>query len=319
MINLSKEIQSAKTIGISGHVRPDGDCVGSTMALYLYIRKTRPDVDVRIFLEKPADIFNCIKNLDKIEDAKDCDASFDVFFCVDTVKDRLGDAEKLFDNAKLTINIDHHVTNPGCGDYNYIVPDASSASELVYDLLDKSYLDEEIAKAIYIGIIHDTGVLQYSCTSQKTLEIAGKLISFGFDFSKIIEETFYQKTYLQTQILGRALLESFLVMDKKVSISCVDHKMMDFYDAKPHDLEGIVNQLRNITGVDVAVFLHETAPLEYKVSLRSNGIIDVSKVCEYFGGGGHVRAAGCTVNGNFYDVVNNITARIEALYKERKL
>ena len=138
-------------------------------------------------------------------------------------------------------------------------------------------------------------------------------------FSEIIEETFYQKTYLQTQILGRALLESFLVMDKKVSISCVDHKMMDFYDAKPHDLEGIVNQLRNITGVDVAVFLHETAPLEYKVSLRSNGIIDVSKVCEYFGGGGHVRAAGCTVNGNFYDVVNNITARIEALYKERKL
>ena len=318
MINLSKELDNAKTIGISGHIRPDGDCIGSTMGLYLYIKKKRPEVDVRIFLEKPADIFNCIKNIDAIEDAKDCDTKFDVFFAVDCGKDRLGDAEKLFDNAGRTINIDHHVSNPGTGNYNYVDPNASSPSELVYDLLDKDLIDEDIAKALYIGIIHDTGVFQYSNTSPKTLRTAAELVSFGFDFPKLIEETFYEKTYLQTQIMGRALLESMLIMDGRVAVSQVDKKMMDFYRVTSKDFEGIVNQLRNIKGVEVAVFMYETGTLEYKVSLRSGGVINVAKIAEYFGGGGHVRAAGCNINGNFHDVVNNITAQIEAQYGNKQ-
>jgi len=318
MVNLNKELENASTIGISGHIRPDGDCVGSTMALYLYIKKNKPKADVHIFLEKPADIFACIKDIECIEDASVCDTKFDVFFSLDCGKERLGAAEHLFDEAVCTINIDHHVSNPGTGDYNYIVPGASSASELVYDLLDPDKIDEDIAKALYIGIIHDTGVMQYSNTSPKTLEIVSKLISFGFDFPKLIEETFYEKTYLQTQILGRALLESFLVMNGKVSVSQVDRKMMDFYQVSPHDLDGIVNQLRMIKGVDVAMFMYQLATMEYKVSLRSNGVINVAKVTEDFGGGGHVRAAGCTIRGSFHDVVNNITERIEAQYKEKK-
>lgn len=315
MLNLNAEIEGAKTIGISGHIRPDGDCIGSTMGLYLYLKKTRPEASVRIFLEKPADIFDCIKDVENIEDAKDCDEIFDVFFAIDCGKDRLGDAEHLFDAAKLTVNIDHHVSNAGTGDYNYIVPNASSASELVYDLINKDEIDEDIAKALYIGIIHDTGVMQYSNTSPKTLNVVSHLISFGFDFPKLIEETFYEKTYLQTQIMGRALLESFSLMDGRVSVSQVDRKMMDFYGVVPHDLDGIVNQLKNIKGVDVAIFMYQLATIEYKVSMRSNGKIDVSKISAKFGGGGHVRAAGCTLNGNFYDVVNNITAEIEAQYK----
>ncbi len=316
MINLTRELKNAAKIGISGHIRPDGDCIGSTMGLYLYLKKKRPDAEVRIFLEKPAEIFDCIKNIDAIEDAKDCDEVFDVFFAVDCGKDRLGDAEKLFDSAKSTINIDHHITNPGTGNYNYVDPKASSASELVYDLLDRDYIDEEIAKALYIGIIHDTGVFQYSNTSKKTLNIAGELIEYGFDFPKLIEETFYEKTYLQTQIMGRALLESMLLMDGRVAVSQVDKRMMDFYRVTSKDFEGIVNQLRNIKGVEVAIFMYETGTLEYKVSLRSGGVIDVAKIAGYFGGGGHVRAAGCNINGNFHDVVNNITALIEAQYRE---
>ena len=316
MINLTRELKNAAKIGISGHIRPDGDCIGSTMGLYLYLKKKRPDAEVRIFLEKPAEIFDCIKNIEAIEDAKDCDEVFDVFFAIDCGKDRLGDAEKLFDSAKSTINIDHHITNPGTGSYNYGDPHASSASELVYDLLDKEYLDAEIAKALYIGIIHDTGVFQYSNTSKKTLSIAGELIEYGFDFPKLIEETFYEKNYLQTQIMGRALLESMLLMEGRVAVSQVDKRMMDFYRVTSKDFEGIVNQLRNIKGVEVAIFMYETGTLEYKVSLRSGGVIDVAKIAGYFGGGGHVRAAGCNINGNFHDVVNNITALIEAQYRE---
>lgn len=319
MVNLNKELESAKTIGISGHIRPDGDCVGSTMALYLYIKKTKPNTDVHIFLETPPPVFSCIKDISDVEDAKNCDQKFDVFFAIDCGKERLGDAERLFDEAACTINIDHHVSNPGTGNYNYIVPDASSASELVYDLLNKDYIDEDIAKALYIGIIHDTGVMQYSNTAPKTLRTVANLIEYGFDFSKIIEETFYEKTYVQTQILGRALLESFLIMDKKVSVSQVDRKMMDFYNVDAHDFDGIVNQLRMIKGVDVAIFMYQLATMEYKVSLRSNGVINVAKVTEDFGGGGHVRAAGCTIRGSFHDVVNNLTQRIEVQYKEKRI
>ncbi len=315
MLNLSKELENAKTIGISGHIRPDGDCIGSTMALYLYLKKNKPDANIRIFLEKPAEIFSCIKDIECVEDARECNDEFDFFFCLDCSKDRLGDAEHLFDTAKKTVNIDHHRTNAGCGDFNYINADASSASELVYELLNTEKLDKDIAEALYIGIIHDTGVFQYSNTSPHTLNIASELISYGFNFPRLIEETFYQKTYLQTQILGRALLESIMVMDGKVAVSVIDLKMMDFYGVTPQDLEGIVNQLRNIKGVDVAIFLYQLRTLEYKVSLRSNENVDVSKVCAYFGGGGHMRAAGCTLMGTSHDIVNNLTREIEKQYK----
>lgn len=311
-MNIIEEVKNAATIGISGHVRPDGDCIGSAMGLYLYLKKACPEADVQIMLEKPADIFNCIKGIDEIHTdfATQVD-TFDVFIVVDSDKSRIGEAEKYFDRAKKTVNIDHHVSNSGCGDVNYIVPGASSASELVYQVIgDKSMLDKEIAKALYIGMIHDTGVFQYSNTSPETLKAAAELIAYGFDFSRLIDETFYEKTYVQNQILGRALLESILFMNGKCVVSMVDKKTMKFYRVEPHDLEGIVSQLRNTKGVECAIFMYQIDTLEYKVSLRSNGKVDVAKVASFFGGGGHVKAAGVTMQGTFHDIVNNLSAQI---------
>ena len=311
-MNIYEEVKNAATIGISGHVRPDGDCIGSAMGLYLYLKKACPMATVQVMLEEPADVFNCLKGIDEIHTDFSTDVdTFDVFIVVDAEKGRTGEAEKYFDKAKKTINIDHHISNSGSGDINYIVPDASSSSELVYQVIgDKSMLDTEIAKALYMGIVHDTGVFQYSNTSPETLKIAAKLVAYGFDFSKLIDETFYEKTYVQNQILGRALLESILFMEGKCVVSMVDKKTMNFYQAKPHDLEGIVNQLRNTKGVECAIFMYQTDTLEYKVSLRSNGKVDVAKVAAFFGGGGHVRAAGVTMQGTFHDIVNNLSAQI---------
>ena len=147
MFQLLKECEGAANIVISGHIRPDGDCVGSCMATYLFLKKTMPKADIRIFLEQPADIFSCIQDFDLIDTTFQMEAEPDVFIALDCEKTRLGEAEKIFDKAKKTINIDHHISNEhGCGDVNYIDPKASSASELVYDVLDKQYLDEEIAK-----------------------------------------------------------------------------------------------------------------------------------------------------------------------------
>ncbi len=171
-------------------------------------------------------------------------------------------------------------------------------------------MDRDIAMAIYTGIIHDTGVFQYSNTTPSTMEKGARLISYGFDFSRLIQETFYQRTYLQAQIMGRALMESIRFMEGRCIVSAVDQKTMDFYNVEPKDFEGIVNQLRNIKDVDCAIFMYQTGVQEYKVSLRSSDKVDVAEVAAYFGGGGHARAAGCTLKGNFYDCVNNLSLHI---------
>lgn len=313
-MNILEEVKGAKTIGISGHIRPDGDCVGAVMGLYRYLKKTCPQATIQAMLEKPADIFSCIEGIEELTTdfipVTDC---FDVYIALDCEKSRLGAAEDFFERAGKRINIDHHISNAtGSGDVNFVVPEASSTCELVYDVMEeKGALDAEIAKALYIGIIHDTGVFQYSNTSPKTMKVAAELLTFGFDFPEIISKTFYEKTYVQNQILGRALLESILFMDGKCVVSMIDKKTMGFYNVLPHDLDGIVSQLRITKGVECAIFMYQTNVCEYKVSLRSNGKVDVAKVAAFFGGGGHVRAAGATMQGTFYDVVNNLSAQIE--------
>ena len=315
MIDILKEVESAQSIGIGGHIRPDGDCIGSCMAMYLYLTKCCPDKKIFVYLESFSEVFNCIAGVDKIKAPDGLKHAFDVFIALDCNAERLGDSEPAFRGAKKRINIDHHITNPGDGDVNYIVPQASSASELVYDCLDEEKIDTDIAMAIYMGMVHDTGVFQYSNVSPKTLRIAAKLIEYGFDFSKLIEETFYQKTYVQNQIMGRTILESVLFLDKRCIVGHLDAKTMRFYGVTSKDMDGIVNQLRYTKGVDCAVFMYETEPLKYKVSMRSNGVIDCSVVATYFGGGGHVRAAGCILEGTFHDAINNLSKQIEKQYR----
>ena len=143
------------------------------------------------------------------------------------------------------------------------------------------------------------------------MEAAADLMRKGIRSNEIIDKTFYEKTYAQNQILGRALLESFLFMDGKCIVSYITKKIMDFHGVTPKDLEGIVSQLRVIKDVEVAILLYETAPQEYKVSLRATGDIDVSKVAGFFGGGGHKKAAGVTMKGTVHDILNNLAEQID--------
>lgn len=310
-MNLLNECKNAGTIGIGGHIRPDGDCVGSCMALWMYLKKLCPDAVVEVFIEQPADIFQCIRGIESIRSDFPNREPFDVFIALDCVPDRLGGAEKYFHAAKKTLNIDHHISNAaGSGMVNYIKPQASSTAELIYELVDETYLDVDMAKAIYIGIIHDCGVFQYSNTSPHTLQIAAKLISYGFDFTSIIDETFYEKTYVQTQIMSEALLKSYLFMEGKCIVTCVDREMMETYGIGPKDLDGIVNQMRIIRGVECAIFLYQVGDEEYKVSMRSNRYVDVSVIAANFGGGGHVRAAGCTMQGDVEKMIERLSEQI---------
>lgn len=312
MKRISSELKEAKTIAIGGHVRPDGDCVCSVMALYRYLQKKLPQAEIDIYLEEPPAPFHVLQGIEDIKSEFNTDKSYDLFFALDCNDERLGDALPIFRRAKKRVNIDHHISNTGCGDINIVEPERSSTAELLYDLMEPEFVDEEIAKAVYIGIAHDTGVFRYSNTSSHTLQIAADLLKFGFDFSALIEETYYEKTYFQTQIMGRAILGSVRFMDGRCIVSMVSRRMMEFYCVTPKDLDGIVNQLQGVKGVDCAIFMYETGTLEYKVSMRSNGLVDVSKVAVKFGGGGHVRAAGCTMNGTYHDNINNLSREIAA-------
>ena len=320
MLNLETELSRVSSAVIAGHIRPDGDCVGSCMGMYLYIKKNFPNITrVNVFLEKIPEAMNFIKDSDKIRNDYPEEAPYDLFIGLDAGDTgRLGKAETYFAQAGRTICIDHHISNTGYADENYIMPNASSASELVYELVDPEKIDKSIAEALYMGIAHDTGVFQYSCCSPRTMEIAGKLMGMGIDFSGIVDRTFYQKSYLQQQILGRALLESMMLFDGRCIVSVLRNKEMEFYGVESADLDGIVSVLRNTKGVEVAIFMHECALQEYKVSMRSNSFVDVSKIATYFGGGGHVRAAGCTMQGSMHDVVNNLTLQIEKQFMEQE-
>jgi phosphoesterase RecJ-like protein len=274
---------------------------------------------VDVYLEPFGNEFRILTGVDEIKHTYESEVMYDVFISLDCGSlDRLGNALKFYNTAKKTINIDHHISNQSFGKVNHVVADASSTCEVLFTIMEEDRITKEIAEALYVGIIHDTGVFKHSNTSEKTMNIAGKLISKGIDFSELIDESFYSKTYIQNQILGRCLMESILVLEGKVVFASINRRMLDFYEASSSDLDGIIDQLRVTKGTEVAIFVYETDFQEFKVSMRSNGEINVSKIAVYFGGGGHIKAAGCTMKGSLHDVINNLTPHIEAQLQELK-
>ncbi|MEE1085969.1 MAG: bifunctional oligoribonuclease/PAP phosphatase NrnA [Schaedlerella sp.] len=308
---LSEILKDKKTVALGGHVRPDGDCVGSCMGLYMYLTEQFPDISFDVYLESVAPCFKRIQRTEEIKNTVEQDKIYDLFICLDCGSvDRLGFSGGLFEQAKRTACIDHHISNDAFADHNYIVPEASSASELVYNLLESDKISKECAEALYMGIAHDTGIFQYSCTSPETMIIGADLLRKGIDGSDLIEKTYYEKSFVQTQILGKALVESFLILDKQCIVSFVSKKDMEFFDALPGDLDGIVSILRQTEGTEVAIFLYELEPGVFKVSLRSKGKVNVSSIARYFGGGGHVRASGASMSGDVYEIIDKLAEQI---------
>lgn len=312
MTNLDEILSNVKTVAISGHVRPDGDCIGSTLAIYNYVKIYYPNVEVDIYLESIPEVFSFLKNADKICHTASEDKTYDLFLVLDCGDaDRLGEFVTYFHSAKHTFCIDHHVSNQAFAEKNHIIADASSTCELVFDLMDETKITKEIAECIYTGMVHDTGVFQYSCTSPKTMNIAGKMMEKGIDYSKIVDETFYKKTYNQNRILGQALLDSKLYLDGRCIVTYLTREQMKAFDCGPKQLDGIVNQLRVTKGTLVAIFLYENEDGTYKVSLRANGDFNVAEIACSFGGGGHVKAAGCTMEGQIEEIIHRLLDAIE--------
>lgn len=312
MDNLASQLKNVSTVAIVGHVRPDGDCVGSCLATWNYITTWYPQIQADVYLEPIPNIFKFLKGADKILHCCDSEQEYDLCIvqdCGDT--GRLGSAVKYFETAKKTVCIDHHISNDSFAEENYIFPKVGSTSELIFDLIEEEKVTKEIAECIYTGMVHDTGVFQYNSTTAKTMNIAGKLMEKGIDFTKIVDETFYTKTYNQNRIMGKVLMESQLYLDGKCIVGVVNAEDMKAYDVLPKHLDGIVNQLRVTKDVELAVFLYETEDAGYKISLRSNGRVNVAEIAMTFGGGGHIMAAGANLNGSVDEIIGKVCTEVK--------
>ena len=270
MNQLEANLQKAGTIVILGHVRPDGDCTSSCLAMWNYIRENYPGKQVEIHLEKPLEKFSYLSGFETISQEIH-DTPYDLCICMDcSDRERLGDFGIFLCLAKQNLCIDHHVTNMGYAQENVIDAKASSTCEVLFGRLTwrRSALRRQ---PVFIpGLVHDTGVFKYSNTSARTMKIAAQLMEKGIDFGFIIDHSFYKKTYCQNQILGRALLESIKFLQGTCIFSVVRSQDMEFFRCGKQNLDGIVEQLRVIEGIECAIFLHETGNHVYKVSMRSN-------------------------------------------------
>lgn len=310
-MKLENELINIKSVAITGHVRPDGDCVGSVMGLYNYIKNNYPEIHVDAYLEQPGKEFDYIKNIEQLKHDATDPIQYDLFFVMDCSDiERIKPFSSYFESAKNTICIDHHASNNAFADKNCVITHASSTCEVLYGILEDEKIDKTVAECIYTGIIHDTGVFKYSCTSTETMTIAGKLMEKKIPYSDIIDNSFYKKTFAQNQILGRALLNSELFYDGTCICSVIYQTDMEHYGVDGKGLGGIIEQLRLTEGVEVAIFLYETDQNEYKVSMRSKYYIDVAKIAVNFGGGGHVRAAGVTMQGTVKDIMDQLKAKL---------
>lgn len=304
MIQLSEKLKNVKKVAISGHTKPDGDCIGSTLAIYNFIKNKYPNIQATVYLDGKPKAFDLLPGFQEIQEEIPTEEN-DLFICLDCGDaKRLGKFQEVLEKAKHTICIDHHISYENFCDDNYVVSDASSTCELVYHAIGKENLTFDIAMCLYLGIVHDTGVFQYTCTSSETMEIAGELMKLGIPFSKIISETFFEKTIVQQRILGKALMDCKLILQGQVITSTLTQSQLSSMGASQNDVEEIVAKLRNTKGVQVALFIYETAHEgEYKASFRSTDCVDVSKIASVFGGGGHRKASGATIKGNSIEEV----------------
>ena len=311
-------LAGAKSVAVAGHVSPDGDCIGAALGLWIYLRDNFPDINADVYMQDIPEIYKFLDGSDRLITScvKQDAAKYDRLFLLDISSyDRIGVAAPIYDEIGTTICFDHHRTNNGSYTYFYNDPDASSTSEVLYSFLDPGKISEKCAEAIYMGIVHDTGVFRYPATSPETMHIAASLMSKGINFSRIIDETFCQKTYLQQKILGRILEGSSLYLDGQLIVGSASRKERIEMGLKASDLDGIVSQLRDTIGVEVSVLLYELDNGEYKASFRSKEKVDVSSICVLFGGGGHLRAAGCKMRGSADEIIEKLLPVIEEKLK----
>ncbi|MGO1367935.1 MAG: DHH family phosphoesterase [Senegalia sp. (in: firmicutes)] len=314
-INILKELDRFDQIYLISHVNPDGDSIGSLLALGKALKNIYND---KVILLKSDNIPNkfmflkdidLLSNLDVLDNIKD-NSILITLDCGDI--SRIGSTLNYIEKFNKIINIDHHISNDKFGDINILDSKTSSTGEIVFNLLkdNKLKIDKNIATSLYMAISTDTGSFKYESATSKTYKAAAELLEYDIDKSKIIFELYQNRSIEKTNIFIEAIKNIEFHNDNKIGNTTVTLEMMRKVNASPEDVNGIVEFIRDTENVEVAYVIKEVENNKFKISFRSKAYLDVSAIANVFGGGGHIRASGITIDGDLSNIKENLLIEI---------
>ncbi len=303
-------LRSCNRLLISVHKNPDGDALGSQLALMLALEKSNKTV-VAQNIDPVPEIYRFLPASSRIKTGSTVEGRYDAILVLDADPPRTG----LFDGnypAVIRINIDHHITNPAEWPLTWLAPTASATGEMVYELIQRLGvpMDREIALCLYTAIFTDTGSFRYSNTTPKSMRIAAELIEAGADPWLVTENVYESFAYRRIKLLGNVLAGVERSEDGRIAWVVVTEELFRRFGATSEDTENFINFVRSTKGVEVAILFRQTAALQYKISLRSKGRVDLSGLAQSLGGGGHKNAAGSTLDGTLDEVQKRVIGAV---------
>lgn len=308
--NIKEEIEKANDIVILTHECPDGDAVGSALAMYLTLKKMNKQVDV--IIPEYSNVFSFLPGATEIK-KEGKHEPYDLAISVDvTGIARLNGFAKYFEDAKTKIQIDHHQVNDMFADYNFVNPASPACAQNLILIIEKLgvEIDKEIGTCLLTGIITDTGGFKYEGVSAETFEFTSWLLAKGVNVSDVYKRVLQTKTKANFELRKIIMDRMEFINDNKITFTYMTLEDEKKVGAVPGDHEGLVEVGRDIEGVEVSIFIRQIEG-GYKASLRSNNYVNVSDVCIPFSGGGHIRAAGCNIYGTLEEAKQKIIAEVE--------
>lgn len=291
-----KLIKKANKIYITQHIKPDGDAIGGSMALYLALKSVNKDV--KVVLTQYGKRYSFIPELKETVSSIE-EENYDLLICTDTSEmKRLDISEEDFNKAGKVIVFDHHKSSSIKGDVCIIDDKAPANCEILFNFFKKNKINisNRMADFLYLGLLTDTGSFNYERTTSNTYKIAATLIDKGADFVYICKKINDTYSEARLKIIAHIINNMEVYYNNKVRIATIEKADFEKNDACEHDIEGIVNYLRMIEDTEIAVVIYNTKDNEYKISIRTEGNVDGAKLAIGFGGGGHVRASGFETN-----------------------
>lgn len=309
---IAKVLSKAGSVAILPHLNVDGDALGASLALALALSSNHCQAHVLIEEDVPATL-DFLPGLELIK--RSPEGRYQVALNIDNGDiNRLGERLAVYQDAEMRLSVDHHATNKVEADISYVDTGAAATGEIIYRLLTEYMgipVTKDIALCLYTAIITDTGGFRFSNTTPETMVIAGELMKTGIDFTNANKKVFDRISYAKLFLMKQTMNSLKLLLDGKLAVSYLRWDDLSSFNAKLEDSEGLVNIGRNLEGVEVSLFLREEKPGNFKGSLRSNEYVDVSKIAEKFGGGGHKRAAGFSAEGELEDIVKSLADAIK--------
>ena len=310
-----KQIQKAEKIVILTHESPDGDAVGSSLAMKLILEKLEKKADV--IIPEYSRLFNFLPSAEEIMIDSEI-KNYDLAISVDCATFKRMAKKEYFENAKSTIVIDHHGSNTMYGDLNYVNPVSPACCEVIAGMVKYYEIDitKDIGTCLMTGIITDTGGFRHVGITPETFEFTADLIRLGVDVPDIYKRTLNTKTRANFELSKRVMDRMEILEDGKVTFTYMNKKDEEEVGAEPGDHEGLVEIGRDIEGVEVSIFIRQKENEDaYKISMRSGNKVNVSDICFLFGGGGHPRAAGALIQGNVEQVKEKLMKEVRKALK----